>query len=454
MFIGRHEELRILKNDLSGKRKSTILLYGRRRIGKTSLIREVVKDIKDVVVVYHEFHRVTLEKNIAEFSRSIAKAFNLPSLPVFDSIENAFSFISGMERKVIVILDEYSDLKESARKGEVDSYMRSVIDNMNDNVSIVLMGSLLKVMSELLDEDNPLFGRFSTSMKLSPLDYYDASEFFPGKTHYEQIELYSVFGGSPYVLSLLDGEKDLKENIEKTIIQLSGSVRSYIEAVISIEADRIPHGQTILSLIANGKKKYSELEDVIGRDASGVLNKELKKLMELELVERVQPINRNDRGKVFYEITDPLIRFYFTYIQPNPTLLMTNAGVFYDTFVGKSIKDFVSRRFECVCRQYFVNLVKKGYRNDIFAVGSYWYDDKVNRRNGEFDVALKTEEGYEIYDAKFVKVPFSEYEAEKERKQIASLALSVIRWGIISASGFEKKNDSYVQLSLEDLFKD
>ena len=101
------------------------------------------------------------------------------------------------------------------------------------------------------------------------LDYLDASRFFPDKSHYEHIRLYSVFGGSPYVLSLLDESKTLEENIEGTIITLHGSIRSYIEAVINMEVGRIPHGITILSLIGNGKKRYAELEDAVHHPVPG-----------------------------------------------------------------------------------------------------------------------------------------------------------------------------------------
>lgn len=452
MFIAREEELKTLGNALNSNKKSTILLYGRRRIGKTALIKEALKNVKDAVIIYHEFHKVTLEKNLAEFSSSIASAFSLPSLPSFNSLLDAFSFIAAMNRKTIVIMDEYSDLKENARKGEIDSYMRSVIDNLSDNIKLVVMGSMLNLMEELLEEDNPLFARFTTKLKLGPLNYLDAARFLPEKSRYEQMQFYSVFGGSPYVLSLLDDNEDLRANIEEKIVELSGSIRSYIEAVIYQKAGRIPHGITILSLLKNGKKRYKELEDVIGKDASGVLAKELKRLIELEIIVKTQPINKADKSKCFYGISDPLIRFYFAYIYPNSVLLMSNPSVFYEKFIEKSIKDFIAKRFEATCREYFSAIVKAGMRTDILNIDTYWYDDKANKTNGEFDIALKTENGYEIYDAKFLVNPFTEQEAEKEFKQIQALSIPVAKWGIISASGFEKTNSNYIQITLDDMF--
>ncbi len=453
MFIAREEELRTIRKSLKGKRKSTILLYGRRRVGKTSLIMEAIKDIDDSIVIYHEFHRVTLEQNIAEFTVSIGRAFGFGSMPSFASLPDVFSFIGHMGKKAVVIMDEYSDMKENARPGEVDSYMRTVIDNLPDCISLIVTGSIVKVMEELLDEDNPLFSRFSSLIKLWPLDYYDSARFFPSLSRMEQLRLYAVFGGSPYVLSLLDGEDGLEGNIQEKIISISGSVRAYIEAIINTEIARIPHGITILSLIRNGKRRYSELEDVIGKDASGVLNKELRKLVELDAVSRVVPINRNEKGRTFYEISDPLLRFYFTYIYPNPAILMSNPEVFFDSFIARSIPDFIARRFEAACREYFARLVRKGVRTDILDIGSYWYDDRERKANGAFDVALKTDSGYEVYDAKFVRKPFPEDEAEEEMRQVGRITdISVRKMGIISASGFEKASDAYVQIAADDMF--
>ena len=453
MFIAREEELRTIRKSLKGKRKSTILLYGRRRVGKTSLIMEAIKDIDDSIVIYHEFHRVTLEQNIAEFTVSIGRAFGFGSMPSFASLPDVFSFIGHMGKKAVVIMDEYSDMKENARPGEVDSYMRTVIDNLPDCISLIVTGSIVKVMEELLDEDNPLFSRFSSLIKLRPLDYYDSARFFPSLSRMEQLRLYAVFGGSPYVLSLLDGEDGLEGNIQEKIISISGSVRAYIEAIINTETARIPHGITILSLIRNGKRRYSELEDVIGKDASGVLNKELRKLVELDAVSRVVPINRNEKGRTFYEISDPLLRFYFTYIYPNPAILMSNPEVFFDSFIARSIPDFIARRFEAACKEYFARLVRKGIRTDILDIGSYWYDDRERHTNGEFDVVLEFINGYDVFEVKFLSRSMSEEMAKEEAEKIREIkSFKARRIGFISLSGFSFSSDEYVLVDGDMLF--
>ncbi len=451
MFIGREEELECLRKELRKDRKSAILLYGRRRVGKTRLIDEALKGIDDQVVIFHEFHKVTLLQNLTEFSSSIAEGLGYPMLPPFISLADAFSFIAAQGKRVIVVMDEYCDLTTYAKKGEVDSYMRTVVDRLPNTVSVVLMGSALKVMQSLLEEENPLFGRFTLSMRLKEFDYFDSSLFFPGLARRDQLAFHAVFGGSPHVLTLLEPGEGLRENIMNALINPQGAVRSYVEAVIEMEAGRTPHGITILSLIGNGKRRYSELEDVIGKDSKGVLAKELKELCSLDILDRRQPINNKDNKKIFYEIADPLLRFYFTYIQPHPSIQQSNPGAFFDTRIAGSLMDFISRRFEDECRQYFLRLISLGRRTDILDIGTYWYDDKYRPVNGEFDVALKVEGGYEVYGAEFISKPFSVKDAKVEERQVMMLGQSVLSWGVISTGGFESPGD-YVQIGLDDLF--
>ena len=133
---------------------------------------------------------------------------------------------------------------------------------------------------------------------------------------------------------------------------------------------------------------------------------------------------------------------------------MLNPELSYANLVKPSLHEFIARSFEDACREYFVRLIARGLRNDILAVGTYWYDNPKTRTNGEFDVALKTSGGFEVYDAKFVSKAFSAGAVEKERKQISSIPLPLMRWGIISSAGFENQDDSLVQLTLDNLFSE
>lgn len=453
MFIAREKEKELLKRKLTSGKKASILLYGRRRIGKTSLVREVLEEIPDAVIISHEFHKVALEINLEEFSNSVGLAFGIRSMPAFRTIVDAFTFIAAQNRRTIVVLDEYSDLKEGAPNGAVDSYLRTCIDTLSENISLIVLGSTLKLMGELLEEDNPLFGRFTTVLRLRPFDYFDSGRFFPDLSFHDRMLMYCVFGGSPYVLSLLDGSRSMEDNLIETMISPDGPLKNYTEAVINLEAGRVPHGVTILTLLGNGKKRYSELESFIGKSATGVLSKELQRLVELELIEKVEPINKPARSKCFYRIQDPLVRFHFAYASLRSGMML-NPELSYANLVKPSLHEFIARSFEDACREYFVRLIARGLRNDILAVGTYWYDNPKTRTNGEFDVALKTSGGFEVYDAKFVSKAFSAGAVEKERQQISSIPLPLMRWGIISSAGFENQDDSLVQLTLDNLFSE
>ncbi len=137
MFIAREKEKELLKGKLTRGKKASILLYGRRRIGKTSLVCEVLEEIQDAVIISHEFHKVALEINLEEFSNSVGLAFGIRSMPAFRTIVDAFTFIAAQNRRTIVVLDEYSDLKEGAMNGarvKSDLMMRDDVVVLNKAV--------------------------------------------------------------------------------------------------------------------------------------------------------------------------------------------------------------------------------------------------------------------------------------------------------------------------------
>ena len=233
MFIARKKELAELKTEFSSNKKSAVLVYGKRRIGKSTLIKEASKDF-DGIVVNHLCVKSSFEGNLDLLTRSIMISLELPEMK-FSTVFDLFSFVNKQNKKILIILDEYQYLKESLKEGEVDSYMQGVIDSLSENVKIVFCGSYIAVMKELLKESNPLFGRFTKIIRLEELDYYDASLFCPNLSNREKIRFYSVFGGSPFVLSNLNYDKSLEENIKNLLIEQDSLLRTHIESVMLTE---------------------------------------------------------------------------------------------------------------------------------------------------------------------------------------------------------------------------
>ena len=168
MFLGREKEVRELNQELSQwEKKTAILVYGKRRVGKSTLIQQAAGSFSGVVI-NHLCVQSTFEGNLGLISRSACQALGLPAVQ-FGSLFDLMDFLRAQDRKILLIIDEYPYWKQTKKQNEVDSYMQAVIDRLLPNVKLILCGSYIDMMKELLTEGNPLFGRFSLIQHLRDL---------------------------------------------------------------------------------------------------------------------------------------------------------------------------------------------------------------------------------------------------------------------------------------------
>ena len=438
MFVGRQKELSALTAELSNWEKRTaVLVYGKRRVGKSTLIKEAAK-IFDGVVINHLCVTSTFDGNLELIYKSVSEALGLPYIK-FDSLFAMMDYLKTQDKKILLIIDEYPYLKQTRRKNEVDSYMQAIIDQLPKNVKLILCGSYITIMKELLTEGNPLFGRFSLIQHIHDFDYYEASQFYPDLPVRDKIAFYGVFGGSPYVLENLNINKPIKENITTLLLPETGLIRSYIENIILKEIQKT-FDTRILESLGNGKKKYTEIRSQIGGDETGLLDKQLKILLDMETIQKTEPINRrNDKKKQFYEITDNLMRFYFSFIFGSAgTIARIGEEQFYNRNIEKNLDQFVSKRLEGLALQYFHRMATLGRYADIEDFGSYWYDDPATKTNGEFDCVIKrTGELYDFYECKYYSRPMTLKECKQEQEQLAhTKGLAVSKIGFVCTGGF------------------
>ncbi|WP_027406467.1 ATP-binding protein [Anaerovibrio sp. RM50] len=455
MFIGRNKELNQLKEQFIKNGKQAVMLYGTRRVGKSTLILESVKDSTSKVL-YIECLLTSLERNVKRFEQKIQELFNNKFLH-FADFEAAFEYLGSLDEDIIVIIDEYQYLKQVSDGRYVDSMFQNIIDQMRGNIKLVLLGSYVGMMKELLEKENPLFGRFSLIMHVKPFDYYDSAAFYPKRSVREKIELYSVFGGMPFSNALLDVEKNLANNICSLILSSSSPIRIYIENVLLAEFSKVANANMILSALANGKKRYSEIEGAIGAKTNGTLDKQLKNLLEMEIIRKVYPINKaGDKKKTFYEISDNLIRFYYSFVYGNADVISRiGADSFYSSYIATSIKTFIAHRFEEVCREYFMRQTRKGFMDDVMDIGTFWYNMPKEHKSGEFDCVIKHKKGYSFYEVKYHDNPLGKNDMAKELQQLKVIPenIEIKNIGFVTLSGYEYSDDRYILLSADKLYE-
>lgn len=451
MFIGREKELALLQQDYIGK---AVMVYGKCRVGKTTLIQKALKS-SSYQTVYFECLKGTMQDNINGLVQELVRAKLLPVPLNFSTLQDVFAYLNALSEKIVVVIDEYPYLKVLNDSATVDSIFQNIIDNRLVNIELILSGSHIGMMKDTLQEKNALYGRFAVTIKLNELNYLEAAKFYPDKTPYDKAAHYAVFGGSPFVNQALQPEATIRENIISTILNPMSAVYLYASQLLLSDCSVKINAERIFSVIGNGKKRYTEIEDKLDVKKTGNLSKQIKSLIDLEIVARNSPINKiGDNKKSTFEINDNLLRFYFTFIYKNASALQVlGAEAFYDEYIAPALTDFISRRFEGICRDYFSLQVRSGKMKGVRNIGSYYYDDPAHRKNGEFDVALEFADGYEIYEAKYCAQPMTFDEIHREVRQVERIKeLTVKQIGFIAINGFVEREEPYFYLDGNNIF--
>ena len=215
MFVGRKKEIGALNKVLSSDKQENVLIYGRRRTGKTMLIKEAIKDKKAIYFEAVEANETTILNKLGEI---VSEYFHLPL--AFSSFFDLFKYLfeKGKSEDLIFVIDEYSYLRNSVTS--IDSIIQSYIDEykFSSRLKLVLCGSYVEIMKNLVDYSKPLYGRFSQIIKLKPMDYYDSAEFYKNYSDEDKVAIYSVFGGIPFYNALINDSLSVKDNIMNLLL--------------------------------------------------------------------------------------------------------------------------------------------------------------------------------------------------------------------------------------------
>lgn len=451
MFIGREEELALLREEHIGK---AVMVYGKRRVGKTTLILKALEQCS-YQTVYFECLKGTMQDNIAGFVQELVRIKVLPVPLAFSSLQDVFAYLNTMPQIIVVVVDEYTHLYAMNDSAVVDSVFQSIIDNRLSNIELILAGSHIGLMKGLLQERNPLYGRFAVSIKLEELNYLDAAKFYPDKSAYDKVAHYAVFGGSPFINQALNPVATLRENIIDTVLNPMSSVYLYASQLVFADNALNVNAERIFFALGNDRKRYTEIEDALGVKKTGNLAKQIKTLTDHEILSRSIPINKpNDNKKATYELSDNLLRFYYTFVYKNTSALQVlGAEAFYDEFIAPVLTDFITLRFEGICRDYFSLQVRSGRMNGVRNIGSYYLDTAVRCESKTFSVSVELADGYAVYLPKYSAQPMTIDEIHGEAQRMEGVNDPGIKQlGFISINGFVEQEKPYIYLDDNDIF--
>jgi len=384
-FVGRDLEVRELNRIVKRRGAQFVLVYGRRRVGKTTLILNWAKQ-SGRPMIYWVANRDTPVQLRLGLMRAVWRWAHPDSqaVPRFESWEEVFEAIADLigSQPVVFILDEFSYAVES--DASLPSYLQAAWDHRfkDSQVTLVLSGSHIGMMVNLTAYDAPLYGRFTAQLPVDPLPFTALEEFLPRYAAAERVAVYAVTGGVPAYLERFDDTVSIGQNIRDLFISRSGIFRNEPFLLIGDVVRRETQNyEAILKSIAAGNNTPQEIGKTLGHPSS-YLSPYLKQLELLRLVHRsipatISPEKREDTKISRYHLVDPYLRFYFRFIAPNLNMVEQNLSETLWEEISDQFRAFIGATvFEELCREWVLAQARaKELPFSPQHVGSHWGPD-------------------------------------------------------------------------------
>ena len=464
MFYCREEELRKLNKRYQGDQFEGVVIYGRRRVGKTALINEFCNDKK---TIYFSALNATSQENLRMLSKAIWNCKNpdMINAPEYRSYEDAFEEIGymGQKERIIFVIDEYPYLAKAEES--ISSRLQHLIDHAwNDSkIFLVLCGSSMSFMEyQVLGYESPLYGRRTAQFKIESLTYKETAMFNPGLSLEDNAMVYGITGGVPHYINKLDVRGDVDEALLDNLFDRSSYLYEEPENLLKQELREPAVYNTIITAIAGGATRMNEIVTKTGVE-SGPCTKYMKVLMDLGIVKRETPITEKQGKKTIYLLADNFFRFWYRFV-PNNVAAIQSGRIrnTYTRAVKEQLSDYMGLVFEQMCREYLLYYAEN-LPIDLNNIGQWWGTDSKKRKQIQIDIigtsALADE--YIIGSCKFKneKIGIDELELLKEYAEVFGKGKKYYYY-IFSKGGFTQglceeaaKSDNVKLITLEDIYR-
>ena len=392
-FVDREQEMATLQSEYDRDGSALVVLYGRRRVGKTTLISEFIKNKKALFFLASEEsesqNRLAFQEKAADFLNSdLLKNVEVKSWDVlFRAIMD-----THFDSKPVIVLDEFQYLGKS-NPAFPSVFQRIWEEILKDRqVMVILCGSLISMMqSQTLAYDSPLYGRRTAQIRLKQIPFAYYHQFFPDKSRKELIEMYAVTGGVPKYIELFSQSNDIYSAIETCVLNRSGYLYDEPHFLLQQEVSEVGSYFSIIKAIAAGNTKLSAIAGVLEVKSTS-LTKYLKTLIDLDILEREVPVTEDSPEKSkkgLYKIKDNYLRFWFAFVYPNMSFIESGHGRIVMDKIRKSlVRNHIAFVYEDICRERMWEINAEGVWPFYFSkLGRYW-DSKE-----EIDIAAIDPDG-------------------------------------------------------------
>ena len=410
-FVDRIDEAARLKDALAREKSSLVVMYGRRRLGKSTLIKRVLSDT-DVYFLADrsegQHQRILLAKVIAQ----VFSDFDKLTYPDWESIFRAVNYRT--DKRFTLCLDEFPYLVEQSP--ELPSVLQKLVDEKQLKYNLALCGSSQNMMYGLfLDSTAPLYGRADEIMRLAPirLPYIQEALLLNAMN---AIEEYAVWGGVPRYWELRENRSSLDDALWRNILSVNGTLYEEPIKLFQDDVKDIVKTSTIMSYIGTGANRLSEIAARCNEPATN-LSRPLKKLIDLGFLEKDVPfgIDEKNAKKSLYKIADPFMAFYYQFVVPNRSFIEFGRRLPIEQALTAHFSEYVSMQWEKLCRDAVTGNLVNGI---VYGKAKRWWGSVLNEdkkpEQVEFDVMA------ESLDKKYLLVGECKWTTQENGKQLTA----------------------------------
>lgn len=388
MFVGRERELGSLNKRYGSDKFEFAVIYGRRRVGKTTLINEFVKDKECILYAATE---TNAKQNLADLSRSIYSVSNeLEDFEgTFSDFGKAFEavFKVAKKRRIVFVIDEYPYLA-ACEKG-IASILQILIDrdHGDSKLFLILCGSSMSFMeNQVMGYQSPLYGRRTCQYKILPFDFFEAKKYYSRFQGEDLALIYGITGGIPLYMSLMDEKMSVEENIKENFLTANAYLYEEPTNLIKQECRDASQYNSIISAIAQGASRFSEICSRTGVETA-LLTSYLNRLIGLGIIRKEIPYGAENSRKPLYLLEDSMFRFWYRFVQDNASAINRGMADLVYKKIAPQLPDFMGGVFEEICKQYLWKLLILGESAVEFTdIGRWWGNDPRDKKQVEIDI--------------------------------------------------------------------
>ena len=461
-FYCREEELRKLNKRYHAGDFECIIIYGRRRVGKTTLINEFCKDKP---TIFFSALNTTEIENLESLSKSIMN-YERPDMdvtPEFKTYDAAMDELTALatHERIVFVIDEYPYLAKA--KPSISAMLQHIIDHKwnNSKMFLILCGSSMSFMeNQVLGQESPLYGRRTGQFKIASLDYKESAVFHPDLSNEDNALIYGITGGVPHYINKLGVKKSVDEALLDNLFDRSSYLYEEPANLLKQELREPAIYNAIITAIAQGASRINDIALKTGQENS-VVSKYLGTLIDLGIVKKETPVTEKIGKKTIYELADNFFRFWYRFVPANMSAIDSGRiQKSYANTIKKNLPDYMGLTFEHMCRDYLL-YYEKELPIELNQVGQWWGTDNKNKKQVQIDIVGTPVEGdeYIIGSCKYrnEKIGLDELELIREYAQVFGKGKKYYYY-IFSKGGFtegliQAKNRGEVRLiGLDDLY--